>query len=521
MSLKKIICFLTLADEDVLAECDNTFDKYVIYASFGRQVLSSIFSLCVLFYGFLLVLPWWQSLIISVLVSGILLMIDQSIIGSEWQMNYKEEYFDNRILQQTLGSLINFLIKVVKFLPRIIYSLFLSVALATLAEISLQAGAIDKVLQQETSEKNKSYFEDKKTKEGSLNTAITAQREKVNKLEEQINSRLLLGANINSEQLQKKQRELNSDLEAYKAKLRSVNSNYDVNIKKRNNLQVQVNRLKNDIKNKEETARKEATDINRGASCDRRCTERKREAIIFEDTLGEKNPELIEVIETIGYIEEEKALLESKIKNVEKSISINRDSLLSLNQSNKSTEDIQKEHESELEKLEKMISDKSNEITRWENEQKMGGNFNLAKYDLLDRFIGLDKLHKHEVKGEAAQKFSLGVKLFFILLEFSAVLVMLFFSPLTSYSEKMRRKHLIEIERNESQTRGFMKQSAFSNVEKDLASEVNHLESVKDYLDRIGACKEDVINGIGERSGLLDMIKTVFYEWNKKKGGEK
>ena len=93
--MKNFFYYIALIDTEEI-EIFGKYEFFLISASFTRQVLSTLFSFCVLVYGTSIILPIWYSVVISIIIVLILFSIDQAIIGSEWSL-YKK-YAKNKFI---------------------------------------------------------------------------------------------------------------------------------------------------------------------------------------------------------------------------------------------------------------------------------------------------------------------------------------------------------------------------------------------------------------------------------------
>ena len=71
-------------------------------------------------------------------------------------------------------------------IPRILYSLIIAIGLATLAEISLQANAIDEQIQKDVVENNREYFARMAAYEKELDTSVELSENKVVEIQDEI-----------------------------------------------------------------------------------------------------------------------------------------------------------------------------------------------------------------------------------------------------------------------------------------------------------------------------------------------
>ena len=165
----KIIAFLSLTDTDVLAE-SGKYDRMLAYAMVFRQVVTFAFTFLLFTYGVSLFLGMTAAVISGFVFALTLFFLDQAIIGSDWALN--NPFRGGFPLRKMFG-----------LIPRILYSLIIAIGLATLAEISLQANAIDEQIQKDVVENNKEYFARMATYENELDTSVALSEDKIKEIQ--------------------------------------------------------------------------------------------------------------------------------------------------------------------------------------------------------------------------------------------------------------------------------------------------------------------------------------------------
>ena len=148
-------------------------ERTLVYASFIRQILGALFVFAVFLYAWSILLPLWMAISISVLLAAIVFFIDQAIIASQW-MFYRE--FSRNWIYNMFG---NFFFKLLGLLPRAVYAVIIAVFMATLAEITIQGRAIKRLLNENTREINREYFE-------KINTLKSEQSKEIERIDDRI-----------------------------------------------------------------------------------------------------------------------------------------------------------------------------------------------------------------------------------------------------------------------------------------------------------------------------------------------
>ncbi|WP_223788605.1 DUF4407 domain-containing protein [Marinicella meishanensis] len=423
----KLCAFLSLTDTDVLAE-SGRYDRMLAYAMVFRQLVTFAFTFLLFSYGVSMFLSPVAAYTIGFVFALTLFFLDQAIIGSDWAL--RNPFKRGLPIRQLFG-----------LIPRLIYSLIIAIGLATLAEISLQANAIDEQIQKDVVQNNQEYFARMGEYELELDTTVNATENKIGQLQQEI-----LNLRTTQEQIKNTDESYDQD---------TVANSID-------NYQVTLEELQRDQKNA----------INTIGVLNERLTQTRSDyqywfnESILERTGQDGRPptegpkydravktytqlaELIPVIE--AEINDTKARLQTIEENIlattntlndyqlksntlsEKTatLTINEERLAQLNDS------LQKEQLL----LTEQIEDKQDKLAAYRTKLINDGLFYEQKTGLLVRYLALNKIHADPELGEAAILFSYMLKIFFIAIELMPVIIKLFFSPFSFYSLKMYRK---------------------------------------------------------------------------------
>ncbi|TQV77230.1 DUF4407 domain-containing protein [Aliikangiella marina] len=449
----KLFSFLSLTDYEVLRECGK-YDRTLVYAMVFRQIVTFAFT-CMLFtYGVSLFLQFKTAVVIGVIFSLTLFFLDQAIIGSDWAL--KNPFKGGLSFRGFIG-----------LIPRIIYSLIIAVGLATLAEISLQANAIDEQIQKESNIKNQEYFSRLDQYEQELETSISVDRKKVEDIQTEIqrlsdqNNRYELAASSNDAD--------------------TLNNTLAVKQKKSEALQTSQQALYTEIAYINNRLAKAREDYNywfnealleRTGQDGRPPTEgpKYRRAVATYTDLSQQ----------IEQLEASLVNTQEKLKSLEPDINLALDDL---NQVQKSINDFQMteanyEHNKEtivrLEDslltartmLNRAIEEKQQKMDVYREKLEKDGLFYEVKTGMLRRYLALKNIHKDPEIGEAALMFSWLLKIFFIAIELMPVIIKLFFSPFSFYSLRMYRKMQValleEADKLESAKETFQREQPYS-----------------------------------------------------------
>jgi len=357
-----------------------------------------------------------------------LFFLDQAIIGSDWAL--RNPFKRGLPIRQMIG-----------LIPRLIYSLIIAIGLATLAEISLQADAIDEQIQKDVVQNNQEYFARMGEYELELDTTVNATENKIAQLQQEI-----LNLRTTQEQIKNTDESYDQD---------TVANSID-------NYQVTLEELQRDQKNA----------INAIGVLNERLTQTRSDyqywfnESILERTGQDGRPptegpkydravktytqlaELVPVIE--AEIEDTKGRLQSIEANILATTNTLNDFQLKSNTLSEKTatltinderlQQLNDELQQEQVVLTEQIDEKQNKLAAYRTKLINDGLFYEQKTGLLVRYLALNKIHADPVLGEAAVLFSYMLKIFFVAIELMPVIIKLFFSPFSFYSLKMYRK---------------------------------------------------------------------------------
>lgn len=423
----KIIAFLSLTDTDVLAQ-SGRYDRMLAYAMVFRQLVTFAFTFLLFTYGVSLFLGMTAAVISGFVFALTLFFLDQAIIGSDWAL--RNPFKQGLPIRQLIG-----------LIPRIFYSLIIAIGLATLAEISLQANAIDEQIQKDVVENNKEYFTRLSNYEGELDTTVNVSENKIKNLQQQI-------IKINAEQT--------AYLEAGQIyDIDSVNNNLDNNQVILEELQLSQKVIINEL-----------ADLNERLSQARKDYQYWFNESLLErtgkdgrpPTEGPKFKRAVKTYEELKYlipiIQADIESSKEKSTNIENQISIaieqvnenqkikntleNKESNFLANKNN--ILKIETELTSAQALLNTLIQDKQNKLDEFRKTLQKEGLFYERKTGVLMRYIALQKIHSDPEFGSVATLFSYMLKIFFIAIELMPVIIKLFFSPFSFYSLRMYRK---------------------------------------------------------------------------------
>lgn len=435
MVLRKLACLFTLTDEEVLNN-SSRYDHYVVYSTFFRQIVSLSFTFSVVLFG-LASLPnieYWQALLITSLVSLTLFFVDQAIIGSEWSMH--RDYVKSPILNGVIG----FFALLVRFIPRIIYSIIIALGLATLAEIAIQSDFIDKELQIETKQLNEDFFKLRAEREAKLESEIDSSKNELKKLENSLQIKKDLNNSSDINLLETNVSRLRNTSGVSNSNRDSAKRSLDQLVLEVDALDVNVRFLKEQIASDKIQKEKEENDPSRGALCGSRCEAFRIQIIKNEIELAKKEPQLQRKKNELSAAQKNYQRTTDASQQLSSELRRALDKLNSFKSDKRSISDIETLISIEKSKLADLRDSKDLKLNQETSLLEDAGlKFN-TDYGLLSRYIGLKKLHENEEIGEAAREFSLMLKVVIVLIELSAVIVAIFFSPFSFYSHKMRAK---------------------------------------------------------------------------------
>lgn len=423
----KLIAFLSLTDTDVLAQ-SGRYDRMLAYAMVFRQLVTFVFTFMLFTYGVSLFLGTVAAYISGFIFALTLFFLDQAIIGSDWAL--KNPFNAGFPLRKMFG-----------LLPRILYSLIIAIGLATLAEISLQANAIDEQIQKDVVENNKDYFSRMASYEEELDTAVDVSKQKLRDIQTQITA-------LKTEQSVFLEADKTYDTD-------TIDNNLDRQQVSVEELQLSQKILINEI-----------TDLNESLSKARKDYQFWFNEAILErtgkdgraPTEGPKYKRAVKTYEEIKLlvpiIEADIASSKERLNGIEKEIltetnQLNDFQIISNTLTNKeenfnSNQLLIKDSIGQLAttqaELNAMIEAKQKKLEAFRVTLQQEGLFYERKTGVLTRYIALQKIHSDPEFGQVATLFSSMLKIFFIAIELMPVIIKLFFSPFSFYSLKMYRK---------------------------------------------------------------------------------
>ncbi len=423
----RLCAFLSLADVEVLRETGQ-YDRMLAYAMVFRQLVTFAFTFLLFSYGVSLFLSSVAAYTIGFVFALTLFFLDQAIIGSDWALRNP---FKKGMPWRMIFGLI----------PRLAYSLIIAVGLATLAEISLQANAIDERIQKDVIQNNQEYFSRMADYEAELDTTVNATAEKVASTSQQINAIKARQQLIkNTEQVYDEQT-IASSIDHYRVTL-------------------------------EELQRDQKNTINAIAEQNARLSQTRQDyQFWFNEAILERTgkdgraptegPKYQRAVKTYTELETMIPVIEAEIEAQKQRLTIIETDILTTNdqlndlqlKSNALSEqftevtvndDQLSQLSTQLNDLEQQyalqISDKQQSLSDYRQKLINDGLFYEQKTGLLVRYLALNKIHADPQLGDVAVLFSTMLKIFFIAIELMPVIIKLFFSPFSFYSVRMYRK---------------------------------------------------------------------------------
>ncbi|MCW8876530.1 MAG: DUF4407 domain-containing protein [Kangiellaceae bacterium] len=423
----KIFAFLSLTDYEVLKDCGK-YDRTLVYAMVFRQLVTFAFT-CMLFtYGVSLFLSFKAAVVVGVIFSLTLFFLDQAIIGSDWAL--KNPFKGGLPFRSLLG-----------LIPRIIYSLIIAIGLATLAEISLQANAIDEQIQQESNEKNKEYFAKLAKYEQELETGISIDRKKVEDIQAEIqqlseqNHRYEIASRANdtdtlNNTLTIKQRnstELQRSQQVLYTELASINNRL---AKAREDYNYWFNEALLERTGKDGRAPTEGPKYRRAVATytdlNEQIKQLENELTNTQEKLDALQPDIDSALQGLNQVQKNI----NDLQMTESSYEQNKQSIVRLEESLLTAKTM----------LNRAIDEKQRKMDEYRQKLEKDGLFYAVKTGMLRRYLALKNIHKDPEIGEAAFLFSWLLKIFFVAIELMPVIIKLFFSPFSFYSLRMYRK---------------------------------------------------------------------------------
>lgn len=423
----RLCAFLSLTDADVLRETGR-YDRMLAYAMVFRQLVTFAFTFLLFSYGVSLFLSPVAAYTIGFVFALTLFFLDQAIIGSDWALRNP---FKKGIPWRMMLGLI----------PRLAYSLIIAIGLATLAEISLQANAIDEQIQKDVAQNNQEYFKRMAEYEAELDTTVDATAQKITDTQGQIN-----------------------DIKARQELIKNTEQAFDE--------QTIAGSLDHYRVTLEELQRDQKNTINAIAEQNARLSQTRQDyQFWFNEAILERTgkdgraptegPKYQRAVKTytelegmIPIIEAEIAAQKERLATIEQDILANNEQLNDLQLKSNALSEQATEvtvNEDQLSQLNAALVDfeQQHAVQVTEKQEKMAdyrqklindGLFYEQKTGLLVRYLALNKIHSDPQLGEVAVLFSAMLKIFFIAIELMPVIIKLFFSPFSFYSLRMYRK---------------------------------------------------------------------------------
>jgi hypothetical protein len=467
----KLIAFLSLTDTDVLSQ-SGRYDRMLAYAMVFRQLVTFAFTFLLFTYGVSLFLGTTAAVISGFVFALTLFFLDQAIIGSDWAL--KNPYKRGLPIRQLFG-----------LIPRIFYSLIIAIGLATLAEISLQANAIDEQIQKDVVENNKEYFSRMKIYETELDTAVNISENKLIEIHEQIMA-------TKAEQTKYLDAEKTYDLE-------TIANSIDYHQVALEELQRSQKVMINDLSMTNENLSKARADyqywfneslLERTGQDGRAPTEgpKYQRAVKTYQELKQ----LIPVIEA-DIDSRQSELNDMAIKIIDATDKLNefqqiRNTLINKEESYISNQAVIDNLDNELIETQNLlnlqIEDKQSKLDAYRVTLQNEGLFFVRKTGVLTRYLALNKIHSDPEYGYVATLFSYMLKIFFIAIELMPVIIKLFFSPFSFYSLKMYRKMqlalleekgLLEIAELDYQEKKLLRMQKYEQRTKDIKNIENSI----------------------------------------------
>lgn len=435
--MKKLIFAILNVDEDVIHTFESKKERNIVYVSFFRILLSSIFIFLICLYACNTIpaLEGTYAWIVASIVTSIIFAFDSLIIGKEWES------------PQGLGWA-NALRKLL-IIPRLLLSIGIVLPIATIAELAIQKEAITVVLNEEVKEHNRKsgytqkfgILKDKQEKE------IDSLKSGVRLLEDGIKAR-------ENGNLQENLRFLSESTQNSRSSIDRLTKNMeDSKILERNltdeliEKEQTLNEIKKKIQGYQNLMHEEVNNIEkcktpgaikcRGRNWNinnnkKRVLERQREEIAPQ--VSEIKISLEKVNEDIGRRNEELFLVEGKYRK-------SNAELIGIDNNSKTLNELKDELLLKVQKLDGIRGQHRVDFEAFKKQQSSGGLYRDAQdYDFNMLHGGLQTLHADPLRGEGAKRFSLGLFIFIVFLETSAVIGVFFFSPFSEYRSKMYLK---------------------------------------------------------------------------------
>lgn len=438
--LKKFIYFSVLVDREEVSNL-SSYDRSLVYASFIRQMLGSIFAFMVFFYAWSTLMPLWIAGLIAAILALIIFFLDQSIVGSEWTMHREISR------HWALNGPLNFGAKIIQLLPRIAYAIAIAWFMATLAEIALQSRAIDRVLNETTRENNAEYF----TK---IDGMALEQKEELSRIDTKIEELEATILSRSDPSVAQTIALLETQAEGATKTISTLTSSSTTLQQKEQALLAELATLQSDqTQIQGEIAALEGSmhdEVYGAGRCrypagDERCKGRRWKAlnarlIPKQDGLRILEADLRAKQQEVTAVQENLVRVLASIQKAQSQVSSATAELQQTQRTTSSISDLHTELAALITNREALLSDHAQAKNDLEQILISTGFRDFADYGPLDRRIGLQQLHDHPEYGAVARRFSWELKIVVILFELSPVLVTLFFTPFSFLSLRMREK---------------------------------------------------------------------------------
>ena len=423
----KLIAFLSLTDTEVLAQ-SGRYDRMLAYAMVFRQLVTFAFTFLLFTYGVSLFLGSMAAVISGFVFALTLFFLDQAIIGSDWAL--KNPFKGGLPIRKLFG-----------LIPRIFYSLIIAIGLATLAEISLQANAIDQQIQKDVVDNNKEYFARMNLYEQELDTAVNVSENKIRGIQQQ-----LTGIKTNQNTL------INADINYDSDTIANTLDNQQVSLEElQTNQKVMINELADTNENLSQ-ARKDYQYWFNEAILERTGKDGRAPSEGIKYKRAVKTYEELKLL--IPSIEADITHIQTKLATIEQQLLAATDQLNTFQQIRNSLENkettitqnlilvtkLDNELSAAQVLLKAQIEDKQLKLEQFRITLQNEGLFYERKTGVLTRYLALQKIHADSEFGQVATLFSYMLKIFFIAIELMPVIIKLFFSPFSFYSLRMYRK---------------------------------------------------------------------------------
>jgi hypothetical protein len=313
--------------------------------------------------------------------------------------------------------------------------------LATLAEISLQANAIDEQIQKDVVENNKEYFARMNLYEIELDTAVNLSESKLVDVSQQINQTKIDQAKyLEAEKAYDLETIANSidyhqvSLEELQASqrvmLNGISTSNDNLSKARKDYQFWFNESLQERTGQDGRAPTEGPKYQRAVKT---YQELKELIPVIEAGIVTQQANLDGIAEEIVIATDslnEVQQIRNTLINKEENFIANQEVISNLEQELVATQSL----------LNLQIEDKQSKLEAFRITLQNEGLFFERRTGVLTRYLALKKIHSDSEFGEVATLFSYMLKIFFIAIELMPVIIKLFFSPFSFYSLKMYRK---------------------------------------------------------------------------------